>query len=99
MIAKQLDAAQDARVDYWGALQKGKKAKAFSAGLDVIEKGVLSHWAVDSTMLANLAEWRGDPKSNGVSPAAVKRYDRVVKPFLDCRDKGKKAYASLNRKL
>ncbi len=98
-IEKQLDVAQKARVDYWGALKKDKRGKAFSAGMDVIEKGVLSHWSVDPEMLANLAKWRDDAKGSGVSAAAVKRYDRVVKPFLDCREKGKKAYAKLNKKL
>jgi hypothetical protein len=29
----------------------------------------------------------------------VKRYDAVVKPFLEAREKGVKAYADLNRKL
>ena len=59
----------------------------------------MSQWSIDAGMLANLAKWRDDPKANGVSPAAVKRYDKVVKPFLDCRDKGNKAYAGLNREL
>ena len=40
-----------------------------------------------------------DAKSSGISPAAVKRYDKVVQPFLDGREKGKKAYTSLNKKL
>jgi predicted esterase len=98
-IGKQIDEAQKARVDYWQALQKGKPDKAFSAGVDVVEKGPLSHWATEAGMLANLLKWRADAKSNGISSAAAKRYDKVVQPFLDGRERGKKAYASLNKKL
>jgi hypothetical protein len=96
---KHDDVADDAWKDYDGALKKGDKRKAFAAGIDVIEKGFLNYWASDAALLKNLKDWREDAKDHGIPSASVKRYDKVVKPFLDATAKGKKAYASLNRKL
>lgn len=98
-IDKHADAAEDGWKDYYPALRKGKKAKAFSAAVAAIEKGFLNYWAADAEMLKNLADWRDNAKGSGIKAAAVKRYDKVVKPFLAAMEKGKKEYAKLNKKL
>ncbi len=98
-VEKHTKTFKGAWKDYDGALKKGKQGKAFTAALDVIEKACLHWWSVDAGMLANLAKWRDDAKAHGVSPAAVKRHDKLTKPFLSARKKGRKAYEAINRKL
>lgn len=98
-LEKHDDAAKDGWTDYYKALEKGKSADAMSAAVKAIEDGFLNYWTLDAEMLANLAKWRDDPKGNDLPKTHVKRYDAVVKPFLEAIEKGKKEYADLNRKM
>ncbi len=96
---KHLAAAKKAWKDYYAELKKGNKSKAMSAAMGGVEKGFLHYWCVDADMLQNIETWRGDAKKNKIPSAAVKKFDKVVQPFLAARKKGEKAYADLNRKL
>jgi hypothetical protein len=98
-VDKHDDAAKDGWTDYYKALEKGKTADAMSAAVKAIEKGFLNYWTADAEMLANLAKWRDDAKKHGIGKNHVKRYDAVVKPYLEAREKGTKAYAGINKKM
>lgn len=98
-VDKHDDAAKDGWTDYYKALEKGKKANAMSAAIKAIEKGHLNYWTCDSEMLANIAAWRDDAKDNDIPKTHIKRYDSIVKPFLKAREKGKKSYAGINKKM
>jgi hypothetical protein len=99
IVEKHHDAAKDGWTDYYAESKKGKTDKAFSAAVDAIEKGFLHYWVEDAEMRATLAKWRDDAKAAKLSPAATKRYDAVVVPFLDAEKAGRKAYEAINRKL
>ena len=89
------DGARAALKDWWKE-KDGDPAKAFTAGLDLIEEGFLDYRCVE--VRAQLETWAKDAKGNDLSKRDVQRWEELGDVWAKAREEGFREFERENLK-
>ncbi len=87
--------ASTALKTYWSDKEKDEKA-AFSAGLDLLEKGYLNYQCVE--IRAQLERWADNAKNLGLAKRDMQRWEELGTCYLEGRTEGFKEFEKANKK-
>ena len=99
---KILDAHEKAAEKHSRAFWKdreSKPAKAFAAGVQLVEDAFLSRAAENERMLNSLQDWAKDHKQHGLGKADIKAYKASVPVLLEAREDGRKAFDKIGKRF